>query len=272
MSKLYSSSSLGFGLQTQPILDETCVETIDGQSPFCYEGQFLQIITLQNNYWNYDNNLQNVGGILGFALEECISYCTGVFQEYSDKLEMMTVALSPESDFDWWLKSTDNDVNKSLWDYQSIIALNDKKTLGLKGTGSSVTLETEHPDLLFKSDSFKFGSVEFVDKYVEITMGVPGVGLPEPLYMQVAKKLYEAESKIICPSSYGYSCHSTTFCAQLLPSIEDMHFQMHFGDKKTFEVPIAAFMRQTDDQCKILVTNLGTKGQSENIVMGSSFL
>lgn len=185
---------------------------------------------------------------------------------------MMTVALSPETDFEWWLKSQENHVDSAVWDYQSVISLNDSKALGAQGTGSSVTLETTHPDLLFTSNSFKFGDLEFQDKDVEITMGVPGAGFPEELYMQVAKKLYAANSKIICPSSYGYSCHSTVYCGQLLPSIEDLSFQMHFGDKQTFEVPIAAFMRQVDDKCNILVTNLGTKGQSENIVMGSSFL
>lgn len=191
---------------------------------FCYEGQFLSIITMQNNYWNYDNDMQNVGGILGFALEECISYCTGVFQEYNDRLEYMTVALSPETDFDWWLKSTDKEVDRMTWDYQSYIALNDKKALGSKGKGSSITMETTHPDLLFRSNSIRFGDdIEFTGKDVEITMGVAGIGFPEAEYMQVARKLYAANSKIICPSSYGGSCHSTTPCAQLLPSIESLN-------------------------------------------------
>jgi len=151
--------------------------------------------------------------------------------------------------------------------------LDDPKALSTKAAGNKVTLVTSLPDLLFRSNSFKFGDdIEFTDRDVEITMGVAGVGLPESDYMEVAKKLYKADSKIICPSSYGGSCHSTTFCSQLLPSIESLHFQLHFGEKMTFEVPIAAFMRQTDDQCKILVHNLGKNAQSDNIVMGSSFL
>lgn len=119
---------MGFSLQTQPIKDETCVSLVSGDE-FCYEGQFLSIITLTNNYWNYDNNLANVGGILGFALEQCSSYCTGVFMEHPNRPEIMTVALSPESDFDWWLKSSGSEVNKSLWDYQSSIILDDKNAL-----------------------------------------------------------------------------------------------------------------------------------------------
>jgi hypothetical protein len=172
----------------------------------------------------------------------------------------MTVALSPETDFDWWLKSSGSEVNKSLWDYQSSIRLDDKKALSVTGTGSRVTLTTDKPDLLFRSNSFSFGDIEFNDRDIEISMGVAGVGLPESDYMLVAKKLYQADQKIICPSSYGGSCHSTTFCAQLLPSIEALHFRMHFGESKTFEVPIAAFMRQTDDSCKVLIHNLGNNG------------
>lgn len=74
-------------------------------------------MTLNNNYWNYDNNMSNIGGILGFAPEECTSYCTGIFQEYPIKTKKMTVALSPESDFDWWLKNNGTDMDKSDWDY-----------------------------------------------------------------------------------------------------------------------------------------------------------
>jgi hypothetical protein len=55
MQKMYSSSSLGFQLQTQPIKDRTCIVS-EGQD-FCYDGQFLSIVTMQQNYWNYDNHL-----------------------------------------------------------------------------------------------------------------------------------------------------------------------------------------------------------------------
>jgi hypothetical protein len=73
---------------------------------------------MQQNYWNYDNHLQNVGGIIGFALEECLAYCTGLFQSYTGSLEHMTVALSPETDFDWWLKSRDvGEVKENAFDY-----------------------------------------------------------------------------------------------------------------------------------------------------------
>lgn len=42
----------------------------------------------------------------------------------------MTVALSPETDFDWWLKSREvGETKEKAFDYQSIIALNDKKAL-----------------------------------------------------------------------------------------------------------------------------------------------
>jgi hypothetical protein len=139
----------------------------------------LSIITLNNNYWNYDNVLSNVGGILGFALEQCTAYCTGVFMEHPDRPATMTVALSPESDFDWWLKSSGAEINRDLWDYQSSIILDDEKALSNKGTGSRITLTTEKPDLLFRSNSFRFGDIEFNDRDVEISMGIAGVGLPE---------------------------------------------------------------------------------------------
>lgn len=112
----------------------------------------------------------------------------------------------------------------------------------------------------YEATSFKFGDIELAQddsKMVEISMGLAGLGLPEVDYMQVAKKLYAINSKIICPSSFGGMCHSDLYCAQLLPSIEELDFSVHFGDKKNFDVPIAAFMRQTDTQCNVMVTNLG---------------
>lgn len=107
---------------------------------------------------------------------------------------------------------------------------------------------------------------------VEFSMGLAGMGLPQDEYMQVARQLYDSNPKIICPSSFGGMCHSDLFCAQLLDSIEDLSFKVAFDTKKKFDMPIATLMRQADDQCNIMVTNLGTSKLAGGAVVGSSFL
>lgn len=78
-SSLYMSNALGFQFQTQPIKDVTCLEGEDTIGDFCYSGKFMSVITMNNNYWNYDINLQNVGGILGFNLADCDKKCTSIW-------------------------------------------------------------------------------------------------------------------------------------------------------------------------------------------------
>jgi hypothetical protein len=57
MSSLYSSSTLGFSMQSQPVLDNVCVAET-GKQKFCTEdAMILQVVTLQQNYWNYESDL-----------------------------------------------------------------------------------------------------------------------------------------------------------------------------------------------------------------------
>ena len=46
------------------------------------------------------------------------------------------------------------------------------------------------------------------NKVIEISMGLSGIGFPENDYMQIAKKLYGMNSKILCPASNGEFCKS----------------------------------------------------------------
>lgn len=105
MSSLYMSNAMGFQLQSQPIKDQTCLAGEEAE--FCYSGQFLSIITMQNNYWNYDMDLTNVGGILGFNVADCEKQCTTVWQKSPYTVNTLTIALAPETDYDWWYKAKD---------------------------------------------------------------------------------------------------------------------------------------------------------------------
>lgn len=117
-----------------------------------------------------------------------------------------------------------------------------------RSTGNRVTLYNELSNQLkYNVDSFKFDAIELVDKespkILEFSLGIAGVGLPESDYMKIAKKLYEINSKIICPSTYGAACHTDGYCNALYPSISDLSFDFKFGDKNDFTMPLLAFLR-----------------------------
>lgn len=103
-------------------------------------------------------------------------------------------------------------------------------------------------------------------------MGLAGVGLPEDLYMTVARKLYEKDSSIICPSSLGGSCHSENFCSALNNSAQNIMFKFTVESDKSFQFPMTTLMRQRERQCDVLVTNIGKNNQASSVVLGSSFL
>lgn len=126
----------------------------------------------------------------------------------------MTLALSVEQDYDWWF--TYQSLNKSDYVNSSVLSFNNKSLLPERAKGDKVILKSENNQLKFKADSFKFGDLELCEiaqKTIEFSLGISGFGFPEDDYMKVAKKLYnKANTKIICPSSYGGTCHSNVPC------------------------------------------------------------
>lgn len=112
MSNLFTSNSLGFSMQSQPVLDVICVSETQNQK-FCSEnGLFLQIVTLQQNYWNYESDLQAIGGVLGLGLDPCQRICTSMWQgDHVNQVQRMTLALGAERDYDWWFEA--RNLNKS---------------------------------------------------------------------------------------------------------------------------------------------------------------
>ena len=79
-----------------------------------------------------------------------------------------------------------------------------------------------------------------------ISTGLAGVGLPETIYMDIAKRLYEIDNSIICPSGVGNICHSETFCGTMIDSLEGIHLKVIVDDLNSFELPTSAIMRQRD--------------------------
>jgi hypothetical protein len=74
-------------------------------------------------------------------------------------------------------------------------------------------------------------------------MGLAGIGLPEHMYMLVARHLYDKDNSIICPSASGHSCHAEQFCSALIDSVEGLHFKITADGTKSFELPTTAIMR-----------------------------
>jgi len=174
--------------------------------------------------------MENVGGILGLNLDACeTNDCSSMWQSGQYKVERLTIALGFENEYDWWYKAEHTELPATA-DANSIFAVNDKdlrKDRARGDTFSKTTVLLGDSNLFeWKAESILFNnkSIE-LDQIFEISMGLPGIGLPETIYMEVAKTLYATESSIICPSDMGNSCHSKNVCSSLLKTLEGMHFK-----------------------------------------------
>lgn len=67
----------------------------------------MSVISMQENYWNYDQDISNVGGVLGFGLATC-NTCTTVLKDSNYFKKPFYIALGPESDYDWYYKANNS--------------------------------------------------------------------------------------------------------------------------------------------------------------------
>jgi hypothetical protein len=88
--------------------------------------------------------------------------------------------------------------------------------------------------------------------------------------MEVIRQLYGTNSKIQCQTQTGQSCHTEISCAELDKQTQSIAFEMEI-DSATFKLPLTTLMRQPNQGCRILLTNLGEGEQAQNIVLGSAF-
>jgi hypothetical protein len=65
-------------------------------------------------------------------------------------------------------------------------------------------------------------------------MAIGGFGFPEQNYVQVARKLYSANKKVLCHTTTGTSCHTEISCSELLPSVKELTVRIELENKEWF--------------------------------------
>jgi hypothetical protein len=102
--QLFTDSTSGFEFQTQVISDDVCIQRLTSTSSHCSHVDFHAVIVLQQNYWNYGQDLSNIGGIIGLDTTPCGS-CNNIWQDTDYQNHAYTLILGSENDFDWFYEA-----------------------------------------------------------------------------------------------------------------------------------------------------------------------
>lgn len=103
---------------------------------------------------------------------------------------------------------------------------------------------------------------------------MPGIGLPEDVYLKFAKMAQKINPKVTCVPSYGEMCFADLSCDDLETSLKGTQFDFAFKNAADrLILPIESLMKESTkkNQCKLLVTNLGKNAHSDAIVLGTAF-
>jgi hypothetical protein len=220
---------------------------------------------MSQNHWNYEQELSNIGGILGLSL--------GTYSWYGE-VKKVTVALGVDHSYDWYYAMKGQFKPFLVW---SELLVNESIPAERSKGTAKVSVKSTSDKFRFLSDRVNFGSTSLVkpkNKVVELSMGLSGLGFPQADYFNVAEELYSIDESIVCPGTNGGSCHSHLACADLYTEFKDAFLDLHLlGSSYAFKMPLTTLLSQQEDKCQILVSNLGIdSAQSQYIVLGSTFL
>ena len=161
---------------------------------------------MSQNHWNYEQELSNIGGILGLSL--------GTYSWYGE-VKKVTVALGVDQSYDWYYAMKGQFKPFLVW---SELLVNESiPTERSKGT-AKVSVKSTSDKFRFFGDRVNFGSTSLTkpkNQVVELSMGLSGLGFPQADYFSVAEELYRIDKSIVCPSTNGGSCYSHLACADL---------------------------------------------------------
>ncbi len=124
--------------------------------------------------------------------------------------------------------------------------------------------------------SFRYKDVDLLsgNNSLQLSLAVAGIGLPADTFLKFAKIVQKLNKDIVCIESYGEMCYADMACSELALSTQGSAFDFGFSSAADrLVLPIEALMKESTkkNQCKLLVTNLGTNSQSNSIVLGTAF-
>jgi hypothetical protein len=210
-------------------------------------------------------------------------------------------SIAPDED-DWsWIPDcpdlTSNDRGSQLmigaYDATPFVNLDNPKPL-------KVTTSSGSGNWTFELSQFAFGYTKPNDEDVEVSsyvnlttpnyssawmsLGHPGIGLPEPVFEAFVDVLQSVTGNIwVCNEKYGYFCYAPVVCETFIGEpgssydLTNYDFRITFGSDEGnyIRLPILSMMRNAQDnnsQCNMLVYFLDPeKWMGDNIVLGSAF-
>lgn len=136
--------------------------------------------------------MSDIGGILGMntACESCIWHHDDFWNRpYS-------IIAGAENDFDWFYREINMGQNH---DNGSMIVFHGTQSHRSSGRKFSLKSPDGH-DWRFRIDGFTVLDSEILDgtEYVDLSMAINGIGLPEHEYLSLVRKLYGTNNKIQC--------------------------------------------------------------------------
>lgn len=177
---------------------------------------------MSSNHWSYDQELRNVGGILGLSPDGDSSAW------HHGEMSKVSIVLGVDQSYDWWYLMRKK--FKPLLE-DSELLVNSSIPAERKIGTTKVKVASTSDKFQFLSDRVNFGGTKltnFENKMVELSMGIPGLGFPQAHYFSVTRELYSFDESIVCPSNNGGSCYSHLECVDLYPSFESAFLDLHF--------------------------------------------
>ena len=96
-------------------------------------------------------------------------------------------------------------------------------------------------------------------KNVSLSLALPGLGVPQTVYTSIIQSLENLKIGVKCGLHTGNECHVLEPCEDVLKYFDGETVNIKFFDieSNSIVLPMEALMRQRQDKCSILVTNLG---------------
>lgn len=131
-------------------------------------------------------------------------------------------------------------------------------------------------DWFFTMSKLRYRSTDLLGNHttLHLSLAMPGIGLPEDVYLKFAKMAQKINPKVTCVPSYGEMCFADLSCDDLETSLKGTQFDFAFKNAADrLILPIESLMKESTkkNQCKLLVTNLGKNAHSDAIVLGTAF-
>lgn len=161
----------------------------------------MSVISIQQNYWLYDSDIRDVGGVLGLSYS--CKGCNSLWNfEDPETLPQFGVFLGEGTDYSWWEKAKDNFILQKR-ESSLVLGVSAKSVQLDRGEGKILKLVSKSEngvDWFFPMSRFRYKSTDLLtkDTSLHFSLAIAGIGLPEEIYTQFAKMIKKLNQNVIC--------------------------------------------------------------------------